>query len=536
MAHCTPISFPLWTHHVEGFQRRYPYLPQYLSESKGATTKSKLQVISAAMSNSPEVVTRAKSRRAFPRLPPQDFASTEIVHGIFDQSVGNCYGSFSCTYCRQHGKIYVARRAVLFFSNIFGFERRLNMSLSEITEVKLHRATSILISMIDGEDFVFKSLSGRERVVTVVQSLLWEHRVSPTMQPELDITPSSDEALDMALPQPRNGTSRVRAQSCPTEINAQTILEASTRNDRIKVERLCRGESTRNTSPEKESVATRACTENLVNDWNEEKLKQEAKYKERAIDSVTLNWSLSDFFDRFLADDAPHSIMRYQEQQIGDTQVKATKWMLDENDCMTRTISFCHPISNSFGIGPSSTLANREQTFYRFGDIGMCLATTTNVSGVPASDAFHVADLWLVEQISRQEIRFSVLYETVFTKRTIFRRVIEASTKIEIKSWYTGYLAMLGEQVQGQHKADPITLAQNLDTTPTARRLFSIWTFPAIVVAVFALLFQNYMLNTQVRQLHVELKSVQQQQIIALQLIQELLDRPNPADRDTVEL
>jgi VAD1 Analog of StAR-related lipid transfer domain len=387
--------------------------------------------------------------------------------------------------------------------------------------------------MIDGEDFVFKSLSARERIVTVVQVLLLQHRESPTIQVEFDPSTLSETLSDVALSS-RPGNSRGRAQSCPTEINPGFILNA-TRSDRNEVERVCRGELTRKTCNEEVLFATGTSIEKLMQSWTKEKQEQESKYKERAIDNVILNWSLSDFFDHFLSDDAPHSILRYQELEIGDTQVKATKWTPSDGDCITRTISFCHPIANSFGIGPSSTLATKKQTLHRYGDFGLCLATTTNISGVPAADTFHVADHWLVEQISSHEIRFSVLHETVFTKRTIFKRVIEASTKIEIKSWYTGYLAMLVGHVQGEDKASPIIPVRNLDASSTSRKWLSIWQVPAIAVALLALLCQNYMLNSQVRQLHMELKSIQQQQTIALQLMQEVLARSN-TDHGTVRL
>ncbi|KAI2501161.1 hypothetical protein MHU86_13307 [Fragilaria crotonensis] len=478
------------------------------------------------MSNSQEVTT---ANHSLPRLPPEDFASTEMVHAIFDQSVGNCYGSFPCTYSRQHGRIYVASRAVLFFSNIFGFERRLSMSLSEITDIKTYRSTSIWISMMDGEDFVFKSLSSRERVVAVVRTLLNNvmPRESSTIQLESEPSASPDSVDLTVSSQP--GNPRVRAQSCPTEIHPEIIFE-STRSDRPQVELLCEDKPTRKASNGEASFATSTCTENLMEDWKKEKRKQESIYKERAIDNVILNCSLSHFFDLFLADDAPHSMIHYQEQIIGDTQVKATKWKLDDDDCLKRTISFCHPIANNFGIGPSSTMATRVQTLSRYGDFGICLATTTKVSGVPGADAFHVADHWLVEEISSHEICFTVLHKTVFTKMTVFKRVIESSTKVEIKSWYTGYLAMLADHVQGQSKTSSVSPVQDLDYRPTVRKWFSVWPSPAVVVVLFALLVQNFVLNYQVRQLQVEVKSVHQQQVIALQLLREVLIRSTPAD------
>ena len=463
-----------------------------------------------------------------PRLPPEDFQCTKMVHAIFDRSVGNCYGSFPCTYSRQHGRIYVARKAVLFYSNLFGFERQLCMFLSEVTEFKTYRSTSIWISMMDGEDFIFKSLSDRERVVALVQALLrsMSPRESPTIQLELDHSTSSDLELTLTVPlvEPRT-----RAQSCPSDINQETppfelksIAENEVDSNQV--------EPKRKTSIGEVSFATSTCTESLLEGWKKEKKAQESKFKERAVDELKLNCSLSDFFDRFLADGALHSVTRYQEQVIGDTQVQATKWILGDDECMTRTISFCHPIDNSYGIGPSSVMATRRQKLQRYGDFGLCMATATYVDGIPFSDAFHVADRWLVEQITSEEIRFTVLHDTVFTKRTIFKRTIQASTKAEIHSWYKGYVAMLMAQVQGQPKIESISPVQLVDKRETVRVFSFTALLPVIAVALLAMIGQNYVLYTQVRQLQVELKAIREQQTITLQLIQDAIAKPDPSE------
>lgn len=459
-----------------------------------------------------------------PQIPQIDFPSTEMVHAIFDRSVGNCYGSFPCTYSRQHGRVYVASTAVLFYSNIFGFERRLCMSLAEVTEVKTYRSTSIWISMIDGEDFVFKSLSNRERIVAVIHALLrnFSPRESSTsVQVEVDTAALAQLEL---TPSANSARSRARAHSCPIEINQEVpfagVCGVGTQVDLSGVE------PARKTSNGDVSFATSTCTEGLLEGWKKEKLAQKSSFKQRAVDDFKLNCSLSDFFDRFLADDAPHSLASYQENVIGDTQVKATNWILADNDCMTRTISFCHPIGNNFGIGPSSTMATRKQILHRYGDFGLSLATTTNVIGIPASDAFHVADQWLVEQISSDQICFTALHGIIFTKRTVFKRLIETSTTSEIQKWYKGYITMLMNQIEGQQKGGTIVSLQHVvDEPETARKLNITYLGAAVIVALFALFCQNYILQSQVHQLQAELNSIQLQQAISLQLIKDSISR-----------
>ena len=62
-------------------------------------------------------------------------------------------------------------KAVLFYSNLFGFERRFCLMLNDTEEIVPHRMTRIRISMMDGEEFVFKSLGDRMFVVKLLEDV-----------------------------------------------------------------------------------------------------------------------------------------------------------------------------------------------------------------------------------------------------------------------------------------------------------------------------------------------------------------------------
>ena len=110
---------------------------------------------------------------------------------------------------------------------------------------------------------------------------------------------------------------------------------------------------------------------------------------------------------------------------------------------MVRTLSFKHRLPRSLGIGPSFALTRREQRIRRYGDLGICLESSTFVEGVPAAGAFHVDDRWLVESCLDGRTALTVQNETRFTKRTMLKRLIEKSTKAEINDWYEGYKEMV---------------------------------------------------------------------------------------------
>eukprot|EP00545_Synedropsis_sp_CCMP1620_P005390 CAMPEP_0119018816 /NCGR_PEP_ID=MMETSP1176-20130426/20283_1 /TAXON_ID=265551 /ORGANISM="Synedropsis recta cf, Strain CCMP1620" /LENGTH=473 /DNA_ID=CAMNT_0006972895 /DNA_START=389 /DNA_END=1813 /DNA_ORIENTATION=+ len=461
--------------------------------------------------------------------------------------------------------------------------------------------------MMDGEDFIFKSLGDRDRVGALIRALLLQQKRQQSSPPhQVELNPSvslsssnSDEntaahnnnnninditTMEMTSmtaaspitatePPPPLMEARMRAQSCPSDmmhLEPSFELESIAEHDNeatatAAATTILLFEERERKQSMSSSVVTNASTTSsterlLLEAWRTEKQTQQSNFPERAVDGlVVTNCSVPHFFDQFLADDAPHSIASYQQNVIGDSQVKVTKWIVldddntngdDTTNVMTRTVSFCHPISNNFGVGPSSTMATRKQTLHRYGDFGLCMETSTFVEGVPACDAFHVADRWLVEEETAAgnnddhdtpQINFTVLHETVFTKRTMFKRMIESSTKTEVKSWYKGYVELLIKQTRGDRPnktttddvfstelTAPVRNKQTASDYTSGRRSdwSSIWTMlriPIVVLALVAVMVQNYCLQSQVRDLQVHLAAVQQEQTMVMHLVQAAL-------------
>jgi hypothetical protein len=109
---------------------------------------------------------------ANPGVGPNHSERSAVVLALFGPSVGPCVGDFSTSYNRVNGRLYASTRAILYFSNLFGFERRLCLQLSEVTRVEAYRSTSIRISMVDCDDYVFKKFNDRDYVVAILQELL----------------------------------------------------------------------------------------------------------------------------------------------------------------------------------------------------------------------------------------------------------------------------------------------------------------------------------------------------------------------------
>jgi hypothetical protein len=94
-----------------------------------------------------------------------------VVLALFGPSVGPCVGDFSTTYNRVNGRLYAATRSILFYSNLFGFERRLCLNLLDIESIEAYRSTSIRINMVDCEDHVFRKIFDRDQVLKLLQEL-----------------------------------------------------------------------------------------------------------------------------------------------------------------------------------------------------------------------------------------------------------------------------------------------------------------------------------------------------------------------------
>ena len=97
-----------------------------------------------------------------------------VVLALFGASVGPCVGDFSTSYNRVNGRLYVAKNAILFYSNLFGFERRLHLVAADIVEITLFGSTSIRIAMVDCEEYIFKKIANRTSVLALLRDVCRE--------------------------------------------------------------------------------------------------------------------------------------------------------------------------------------------------------------------------------------------------------------------------------------------------------------------------------------------------------------------------
>ena len=71
--------------------------------------------------------------------------TTETVRNLFGPNISPILSTYKCSHQRISGRLYIASNALCFYSNIFGFERKLLIRIVDITFAGLTRSTSIVI-------------------------------------------------------------------------------------------------------------------------------------------------------------------------------------------------------------------------------------------------------------------------------------------------------------------------------------------------------------------------------------------------------
>jgi VAD1 Analog of StAR-related lipid transfer domain len=168
------------------------------------------------------------------------------------------------------------------------------------------------------------------------------------------------------------------------------------------------------------------------------------------LKSLELPVTLERFYQLFLADGAPYALDWYQENYVGDRDIELTGWDVDTDEhVLKRSMTFTHPISNV--VGPSQARTTRHQRLQRFDDFGILVENTTViVDNIPSADAFYVHDNWVIQgsALDPHSVTLTTRFAARFTKRVLFRGLIEKSVVKETTKWFQGYAEMIQSKAQ----------------------------------------------------------------------------------------
>lgn len=355
--------------------------------------------------------------------------TTEFIKALFGDS-GVVLGDFSCSYQRQLGRLYVSTNAVFFYSNLFGFEKKLKIEHRHALEIDLVRTTSLFIRTSD-EEFIFRSFEDRQSVLELIRSCSSTQTIS---SPPTELSSDVQSNIQMVN-------------------NNDELMSSSEHDDEAQQNR----NSCQDNSPEDILVPNSLDGAML---WEQMKKHSSTGEWDSLVTMEKLPCKLTEFFDNCLRDSAPRSLSYFQSKVMGDSNVvlgawaknTATEGEANAADSLSRTIEFEH--TTRWAVAK----VKRRQTYQMCGKHAI-IQNFTYLQGIPQADAFFVEDMWLLESGSDDDILLNVKFRIVFNKQTMLKSVITNRTKSEASEWFDKYLPFVRSQKLDQKPAQVKTEA-----------------------------------------------------------------------------
>ena len=391
-----------------------------------------------------------------------------------DQGFDQLTGNYPCVYDGTRGHLLVGASIVSFVGFVFFFEKRLDINWSDVLHVvKNQQVGSVSFVLRDGGAvYEFTDIQQCERVWAALVSVHNEFLhgkslieaaarmksprrvtlVRATSDPNLAAYPSNTQDELSGFEATYIPTSAVAAMD-EAGLGRPDVALSSGRRPSLMITGfgplIDEGE-------EKVAVDLEAA-------WKLLQAGGEETYEHTAIEvrtindggrmdtasSLTCQYALSTpfllqrrmlpcdldvFFDKFIADSAPHSFEAFMVS-TGERDLHVSPWELDEDTGVyTRIIHYTHPINAP--LAPPIAKARKEQRYRRYGDHGLSVEMDTYVEDVPKTDCFYVTDRILVEPNQDGAVEVLAEFDIRFVKSTFFRSIIANTTQAEFKKWY----------------------------------------------------------------------------------------------------
>jgi hypothetical protein len=163
-----------------------------------------------------------------------DSVSPDTATELFGSSFGASKGDFSCSHARVKGNLYATTKAILFYSNLLGFEKRITLRYRDIINMELYRTTSIRITLFDYDSYIFRSFKDRESVLRLLKKLKVASQRNDAR------VHSENNLLNASMPTPslRRSTSANLSSSTPLRLNRKRSASDSLLSDQVNAETI----------------------------------------------------------------------------------------------------------------------------------------------------------------------------------------------------------------------------------------------------------------------------------------------------------
>jgi hypothetical protein len=319
----------------------------------------------------------------------------EVLVQIFG-NVGDLAGDFSCAVQSKillHGRMYVTKRFLCFYSNLFGLEKKIRVPFKHIQKMTKETTALVIPNAISiqtpKKEYTFRSFWDRDDAYTQLKKF-WD---------QCRDTDEEDSPMGLSPHAPRGSNIGVKSEELETDHGRQD-LDAENEEDGDPLTLF------------------------------EEEIKKN-KYK-IAVLKGQLNIDLDGFYKNFIEDGCAHSWRNYHESEK-DTNLVDEDWTHVSNSIgYTKEIKFLKPVNLP---GLKSTRGKKVQRFRRFGDAGLFVISSTRLEDVPAADTFSVDDIVAVRAIEGGKVEVEICFQVTFIKSTILKYMIESNTNSEMTKW-----------------------------------------------------------------------------------------------------
>jgi len=179
-------------------------------------------------------------------------------------------------------------------------------------------------------------------------------------------------------------------------------------------------------------------------DWA--KLTEASDYSDLIIDGRKLECTLDKFFELFVRDDAEFSVANFLKS-LGDSNLRSSSWE-GKGLHSKRTVHYTHKVNAP--LAPPEADARKEQTYRRYGDLGLCVWTKTFVEGVPMADCFYVEDRIRVVPKGQDSVAVYMEFGLTFIKSTMFSGIITKTTSSEFRRCLESLANYMAEAAGGK--------------------------------------------------------------------------------------
>ena len=402
------------------------------------------------------------------RTPSKQAYTTEIVKSLFGGEVGEVVIDVSCSFQRQAGRLYVSTNAIFYYSNLFGFEKKIRIGYESTRYISKIRSTSLMIKTIENGEYIFRSFDNRQQVLEIIlryhsnntdasdgedgasSSPTFPEEGSTVIDNSHDETDDEDKSVEQ-IPIQGNTSESIVAQSSLADRDDERQSITSSKSVTRQSKKQDSDKSYKRRSSNALQVGDKSDDDIAI--WK--KIKQNTKDWESAIN---IKLPCKSFFQLFLDDDATNSMNTFLSD-IGDTNITIGKWQNKNDGSMSRQLNYDHK------SGLAVAKVSRHQTYQRITSNHSCLKNITKISGIKAvpKDTFYVEDVWLIESSDKGIVSLNIRFHVHFTKSTMLKSVITRRAKTEAMELYTQYVRFLRKKL---HQTIP---AEEEEITPTTK-------------------------------------------------------------------